>query len=147
MKKIMSKIWMHKSSINQAGIVAEAHIRSIMEVVPVSYDVIRYDLKTQEIAFIGVEDWNNQLEPVLTHSYVVKPDGTTKLRNESLTNPTIYHQKELFVNEDYAGFNIQEAYKRTETWKALGLPSNKIGRYSYWSEQLADAGLECSSRV
>lgn len=147
MKKILEKVWLHKSALKQLSSEHRAYVKKIIRNNPIDFDVVRFDIATNNVTLIKVEDWNNQYEPVLVYSVTIKSDGTVSKRNESKDNPTIYHQKELFVNEDYRGFDVKEAYERTKVWKALKLPSSKIGRYKYWSEELEKAGIRYSKRV
>ena len=65
-------------------------------------------------------------------SYLVRPDGTTKVMLAS-KDPMIYHHKWMFVAPDYDGFDYTAAWERSKEWQGLkGIDKSRIGRKSYW---------------
>jgi len=55
-------------------------------------------------------------------------------KRASRDNPQIFHDKHLFVNEDYPGFDVKQAQKRSKVWNSLKPDKNRIGRLKYWKE-------------
>lgn len=142
MKRISNTYWVHKTALGQFESRIRTYIKEKERLIDKEYDVIKYDAKEKSVSFIKVEDWNKQKEPVLVYSIKIDNDNNLKFRNESKINPTIYHQKELFVNADYKGFSIAEAKERTKQWQKLKLNSKKIGRVKFWKENLIKNGME-----
>lgn len=142
MKKVGNYLYVHKSALNQLGKEIENYVLHKSKLIEVEYDVIKYNKKDKNISFIKVENWDKQKEPVLLYSVKITPDNIIKKRNENKKNPNIYHSKELFVNGDYKGFNIEEAKERTKQWRALKLDSKKIGRLQYWIKNITKHGLK-----
>jgi hypothetical protein len=54
-----------------------------------------------------------------------------------LANPYIYHPKWLFVEEDYAGFEVAASVQRSAACMSLtDVDKSLIGRTSYWNEHV-----------
>lgn len=110
-----------------------------------NYDVIKYDKKEHYITFIESSDWDNSNEPKVGDGWMLKmhQDWTWKFIPKRKKNPQIYHSKELFVSDDYKGFDIEKAKERTKLWKSLpNLDTKRIGNYDFWVEFLNANGME-----
>ena len=92
--------------------------------------------KEKAVSFIWCPKFNKEAEPRLAHSLKVKDGVVGKIREESKTNPSIYHGKHLFVKPDYKGFDVEEAEKRWRSWsdKLTSEEKSKIGRLQYWQQ-------------
>ena len=106
--------------------------------------IFKYDKANHKLSQIECFDFNEEKEPTVDDSYVL--DLSTmevKKVNSSRKNPQIYHSKELFVHEDYKGFDIEEARQRTKEWNAIpNLDKKKIGRRNYWTQLLVENNME-----
>ena len=147
-KKIGNQIWIHKNYITDIMTVNE--YLDYENELPTDYqfNLLRIDLKTNEIAFINSPDFNDSNEPLVGQSIRVskKEDSfsLSKIQNPP-KDPLIYHHKWLFVKDDYKGFDINESKKRSIEWKTkLGIDksiTSRIGRLSFWENWLAENNL------
>lgn len=73
-KKIGNKIWFHKKYIKE--IMSYEKYSNFLSIVPVDFifNIIRWDEKNQEMAFIYSEDFNTSKEPQIGTSIKVKEE-------------------------------------------------------------------------
>lgn len=110
----------------------------------VNYEVIKYDKTNNKLSLIDSPDWIVSYEPKVGDSWVLNLN-TLKWKHipKRRKNPQIYHSKELFVSDDYKGFDIEKAKERTKLWKSLpNLDTKRIGNYDFWVEFLNANGME-----
>lgn len=110
----------------------------------VNYEVIKYDKTNNKLSLIDSPDWIVSYEPKVGDSWVLNLN-TLKWKHimKRKKNPQIYHSKELFVSDDYQGFDIEKAKERTKLWKSLpNLDTKRIGNYDFWVEFLHANGIE-----
>lgn len=139
MKKVGTSIYFHKNYIpKEYKLLVEIAKKLIPK--DFKYTIIKIDKKTYAVTFVECRDFNRVNEPIVGISYRVC-DGKVKLRKPG-KNKQIYHSKELFVEEDYKGFNIEKAKERTKLWNSIkGLDKSKIGYLNYWIEVLYDNNI------
>lgn len=110
--------------------------------ISVEFDIIKVDLTNKSISLIRCIGWDTLPEPkvleINVYSYKKELQHTRHVEYKS--NPPIYRDKWMFVSNNYNGFNIEEAKKRTELLKK-SLPTyneikTKIGRYDEWEQLL-----------
>lgn len=147
MKRIGSKIYLHKSALSQ---IKSDDQRRAIEIakgqIPkgFKYEIISIDSQTHEIAFTESPDWDDVFEPAVGNRWTFimsenwKDVKDKKYGKAPISNPFIYHKRHLFVNPDYKGFDIEADKKRAKEVDALGLPTNKIGRRDYWKQHVLD---------
>jgi len=100
------------------------------------YNLIKYNLKTNNITFIQSPDFDSAPEPTVGLQLLVKTDGTIKLMRPS-SDPWIYHHKWLFVRDDYPGFDVNESKHRSEHWMSLpDVDYKRIGKKSFWEREV-----------
>lgn len=148
-KKIGNQIWLHKDYIEE--VMSKKDYEDFKRNLPENYqfNILRYDAKNNEIAFINSPDFDSSQEPLVGQSLRVKKFENnfeiSKIQ-ESPKNPLIYHHKWLFVKDDYKGFDINESKKRSIEWKEkLGVDrtlTSKIGRLSFWNNWLKENNLK-----
>lgn len=148
-KKIGNQVWLHKDYISD--LMDSTEFEKFKENLPKSYqfNILRYDEKAKEIAFIESPDFDTAHEPLIGNSIRVKKEEegfcVSKIQ-KAPKDPLIYHHKWLFVKEDYKGFDINESKKRSIEWKTkLGINkglTSKIGRLSFWNKWLKENGLK-----
>lgn len=147
-KKMGNDIWFHKDYIND--FMSEKDYAKYLEVVPKNYsfNILRFNTKTQEIAFIDSPDFDQNHEPLVGKVLrIFNEEGqfySSKIK-EPDDNSLIYHHKWLFVKDDYKGFNVEESKKRSIEWKeVLGVDksiSSRIGRVEFWNNWLQENNL------
>jgi len=101
------------------------------------YTVVKYRQSDGAVTFIECPDFDSAPEPTVGRTCLVRPDGTTALR-QALADPYIYHHKWLFVDDDYQGFDIDESRRRSAVWMQIpNIDYSRVGRRSYWQERVA----------
>jgi hypothetical protein len=110
------------------------------------FEVVKYDSKSKKLSLIQSPNWNTANEPTVGDSLVINTDTLKTSIFKKKVHEQIYHQKELFVNENYTGFDVQKAKERTKLWKSkienLKEHTNKIGYRWYWNELLDIYNIE-----
>lgn len=100
------------------------------------YNIVKYVIKTGAITFIHSPDFDTVDEPMVGEQLLVKPDGSTRLMKPS-GDPWIYHHKWLWVKDDYRGFNVEEAKRRSLVWMSLSdIDYARIGKKSFWEKNV-----------
>lgn len=147
-KKMGNQLWFHKNYAIE--ILGEAKFNSFKSIVPkeFEYEVLRWDSKKEELAFIECFDFNISNEPIVGKVLrVLKKEKSFELLKvvNQPKDPLIYHHKWMFVKDDYQYFSVKESKKRSLEWKeVLGKNkslSSKIGRLSFWDNWLEDNKL------
>jgi hypothetical protein len=113
----------------------------------IEYTIIKYD--SGNITLIYSPDWDTANEPIVEVCYRWKSGEWFDENGNFNTNPKIqkngrqiYHNKWQFVGEDYKGFDIEEAKKRTILWNSIpNLNKSKIGNKTYWIELLKENNI------
>lgn len=109
-----------------------------------NYEVLKYNKKKNQLTFIDSPDWNTSNEPEVGDGWLIDLDTWLwKFIPKRSKNPQIYHSKELFVANNYQGFDIEKAKERTKLWKSLpNLDTHRIGNKDFWKEYLKINGVE-----
>lgn len=146
-KKVGTSIYVHKSNLkelldNIKDIDEKERIQDVLQKNKFSFEIIKYDKKNKNISLIECPTWNILQEPIVGDSHLYKLNGEIKLIKG---NKTLYHSKELFVNENYVGFDVEKAKQRTKEWN--NIPNiNKLKKYigniSFWYQLLKENNLE-----
>lgn len=149
MKKVGTSLYVHKSNIEELlnCIQDELEINRILSIINIAkkeylFEIIKYDKKSKNISLIECDTWNSMNEPIVGDSHLYKLNGEIKLIKG---NKTVYHSKELFVNENYVGFDVEKAKQRTLEWNKIPNIKNlksKIGNITYWHNLLKENNLE-----
>lgn len=112
----------------------------------IAFDIIKYD--KGNVTLIASPDWNTANEPIVGTCYRWKLNEWLR---EDWVNPVvtqnykqIYHNKWMFVADNYRGFDIEQAKRRSQLWNSL--PDikevrNKIGYKDFWQNYLAQYGI------
>ena len=146
-KKVGTSIYVHKSNLkelldNIKDIAEKERIQNVLQKNKFSFEIIKYDKKNKNISLIECPTWNILQEPIVGDSHLYKLNNEIKLIKG---NKTVYHSKELFVNEDYKGFDIEKAKQRTKEWNNI-TNINKLKKYigniSFWYQLLKENNLE-----
>jgi hypothetical protein len=149
-KKMGYQLWVHKDYITDIMPAEEYEKFKSYVSKEFNFEVLRWDEKKGELAFIECNDFNTSHEPVLGKiQRILKYEGDEILDCLTIQNPPkdplIYHHKWVFVKDDYKGFDVEESKKRSIEWKEkLGVDrttSSKIGRLSFWNNWLLENNL------
>lgn len=146
-KKVYLRYYVHKSNLQELfSLLPYLDVERIKRVLVTpeikNFDwcIFRYDIKTKEISVIKSSNWDSANEPDIEESIKVTFDDKitfVKARGQ------IYHSKELFVADNYTGFDIEKAKVRTKLWNAIpNLNKNKIGWKKYWINLLTENNIE-----
>lgn len=139
-KIVGTSIYIHKDYISDLPEEAQKLVYETMDKVPFDFNLIRVDVKQNEVSYMYSSDFDIAKEPRISKSIKFKngmPGREVIYNNE--TAP-IYHGKHLFVRESYPGFDYAEAEKRYSQWisqeivKELGYNTNLIGNPKVWEK-------------
>lgn len=159
MKKVGTCLYVHKS--NRYELFADKHIsEEDYEHIKIivngmdgffDYEVIKYDYSKRKLSLIKSKDWNTSNEPVVGNSMIYDisignglSDTPSKYVKGRINNPQIYHNKWMFVSDNYDGFDIDEAKRRTKEWNMIPDIDKKkkfIGNKNYWEQLLKENNL------
>ena len=146
-KRIYHRCYVHKSNLQELfsllsylDIERIKRIFSIPEIKNFDWCIIRYNIKTKEISVSKSSNWDTANEPDIEESIKVGLDNKvifTKAKGQ------IYHSKELFVADDYTGFDIEKAKSRTMLWNTIpNIDKSRIGWKKYWINLLTENNIE-----
>lgn len=146
MKKVINCYYVHKSNIKELlnKFPQNMELKNYLESVDLlDYEVIKYDSKTNKVSLIASPDWEDAYEPIVGDSLVHDlNDGSDKFIKGRTKNFQIYHNKWMFVADDYDGFDIDEAKERTAAWSSIpNLDKKRIGNQDFWFEVLKENNL------
>lgn len=107
--------------------------------------VLKFNRQNTTISLISSPDWDVRQEPTAGDYIIVKFDkyGTVSHKYVKGRNQ-IYHNKWMFVQPDYKGFNITAAKLRTVQWNKIpGIQDLKyqIGYRKFWNMILKQHNL------
>lgn len=152
MKKVVNCWYVHKSNISEIlEKLTDPELSDVIQAIKeinlnqFKYEVIKYDKAKHRISFIDSPDWITANEPKVCDAWMLdmKYKWTWKFVPARKKNPQIYHSKELFVSDDYKGFDIERAKERTRLWKSIpNLDTKRIGNKDFWLKFLAENGME-----
>ena len=147
-KKMGNQLWFHKEYAKEI-IGKELYSEFISQFKNAfEFEVIRWEEKKNEIAFIESVDFLNSKEPLVGRVQRIQKENNEfifgKLMNQQ-KDPLIYHHKWLFVKDDFVGFSVEQSKKRSIEWKSVaGVDrqlSSKIGRLSFWDNWINENKL------
>lgn len=151
MKEVGNTIYVHKSNIHELldkipddnykiEIIRLYEFRKQPGSLP--YEVIKYDTKQHKLSFIESPDWDTSSEPTVGDCVCWNFDKQSQTFRCGGTQ--IYHSKELFISDDYKGFDIQKAKERTKLWQSLVTKEEKklIGNKNYWKQFCEKHGID-----
>ena len=121
----------------QEEIVAEQPLKQAKQRAQgMDYTVVKYNIKTGNITFVQVPDFDTAPEPTVRDQLLVRPDGTTRYMKQQ-ADPWIYHHKWLFVKDDYMGFDVEKSKQRSLRWLQLtDIDFTRIGKKSFWERTI-----------
>lgn len=112
-KKIDEDVFIHKNYFSH--IPEDVYLDAYNSLPPdFDFNVIKYNLDNQSITFIQSEDFNDSEEPLIGLSYTVTRNDNTNF--SSTIDPGVLHHKWMMVEDDYSGFDTEEAKERSDLW-------------------------------
>lgn len=156
MKKVMNTYYVHKSNrweLFKLPFFTEQAKRIVNGLDGfLDYQIIKYDWFNHKLSLIKSPDWDTANEPIVGNTYVFDlsqgndlSDTPKKIIKGRTNNPQIYHNKWMFVADDYNGFDIEKAKERTKLWNSIPNISEhkcRIGNQNYWFELLDSNRIE-----
>jgi hypothetical protein len=152
MKKVGYCKYVHKSNLAELlNSVSDLEREPIKELISQhstywNFEVVKYDSKTKNLSLIQSLNWNTANEPTVGDSLIINIVTLKISISKMKTREQIYHQKELFVSENYSGFDVQKAKARTQLWKSkiqnLSQHKTRMGYRWYWNELLDMYNIE-----
>ena len=146
MKKVGTALYVHKSALDQLKFrisnsdeIRLANILYWANKYGLQYEIIKID--RQKVSLIDSHNWNTAFEPDVGISYCFDMNTPTEYK---VIKPSgkIYHCKELFVNPNYTGFDVNVAAERTKLWNSIpNLDKRRIGNKTYWVTLLESYGI------
>ena len=150
-KQVRNCLYAHKSNIEELSEKLDVKEQGflmdfIYNFMSEDFDVIKFDKENKHISIIKCIEWDKVFEPKILnvdiYTYDLKHIKHIKYNN----NNPIYHNKWMFVSNDYSGFDINESKERTKmleiTIPCYSTIKNKIGRINFWSELLKQYNIE-----
>ena len=102
-KRVGSKVYIHRDYVDQLPTEAHAVILNaalIADEEIYGYDCIRYDKKTEAVAFQFSPDFDTADEPIVGKSVLVKRSGAITITPQK-KDAQIWHHKWMWVADDY----------------------------------------------
>lgn len=140
-KDIGGEIYLHRQYEHLVpDQVALAEAKRVLEV---SFPGVKYNaLKFSKdgFTFFTSPDFDTVDEPeagywVRIHGGLCK-SGTTR---------SIWHHKWLWVDDDYAGFDVEASFRRSQAWLSIpDIDFSRIGNRAFWNEKVVPFLLENS---
>lgn len=149
MKKVVYCYYVHKTNMDELPIdnFEDSDLLSwaisYMYYHNLDWDVCKYDSQRHTFSLIMCPTWDVRYEPIIGDSYLFRDRSAAP--RITIGNKTVYHQKHLFVNDAYDGFDIMESKKRTELLESIPWyqeNKSRIGSLRIWEEFLKIQGLE-----
>lgn len=110
-----------------------------------AHHVLKFDKVATSISIISSPDWDIRNEPTAGDGIYAKQDAYGDIVCHVVKGKgQIYHNKWMFVQPDYDGFNINAAKFRTVQWNKIPnikAVKGKIGYRKFWNELLKENGL------
>jgi hypothetical protein len=130
-KKVGSCLYAHR--LNLGGLPASGLAAAQARIGDFDYDYVRHDTGSGSLTFVKCEGWDSLPEPVCRDGLRVGADGSVRPVPFSARNSQIIHGKHLFVRADYAGFDVDEAKRRWDSYQGRPwLDKARMGRLGWW---------------
>ena len=145
-KKVGYAVYAHRSNIAEffKNIPSDAwpFVTEVLNVKFCDYDIVKYDKSSGNVSLIRCSTWDYLNEPIVEDSFCFTPTFSYKVIKGGTK---VYHNKWMFVSDDYKGFDIEEAKERTKLWNSI--PNikeykSKIGNIDFWYKLLKENNIE-----
>jgi hypothetical protein len=94
------------------------------------YNALKVDKNGSKITFFNSPDFDTSHEPVAGPYVVVDGKATRTGKTDA-----IWHHKWLWVKDDYKGFDVDAAHKRSVAWlKIPNIDFTRIGNKAFWEQ-------------
>lgn len=144
-KRIRNHLWVHVNYLAHVSKALKSH--PLWAALPGDAQpvIARINLKNwNDLTLIECPEFDRAHEPEVGRAFTLKLDQQLSITKPT-RNPLIYHHKWLFVDDQYAGFNVVASKKRSLSWRRLAGTnahlSARIGRQDYWHQWLESVGL------
>jgi hypothetical protein len=135
MKRVGRCLYAHR--LATGGLPAPELARAKEKIGDFEYDYVRHDAGSGSFTFVKCEGWDELPEPVCRNGLKVGADGSVRPVPFSTSNPQIIHGKHIFVGADYAGFDVEEAKRRWDSYQGRPwLDKARMGRLEWWRKHV-----------
>lgn len=149
-KKVGYSYYVHKSNLVELLDLCSFEDREyIMRIIDsakmfllLDFDIVKFDSHTRNVSLIQCSTWDTLNEPIVGDSYCFHPDFSFKVIRGGTK---VYHNKWQFVADNYDGFDVEKAKKRTKVWNSIPNIKNyksKIGNKDFWYALLGEHNLD-----
>lgn len=139
-KRVGNKIYVHSKfalRVIRVDILMQARLRLAEFDSKHTYNIIRYNEKTNEVCFLQAADFDYADEPLVGHWCAVQPNGDCT----GYFSPAVYHHKWTMVAPEYTGFDVSESMSRSE-FLLKHIPETLIGgSRAAWEKQQEKWGV------
>jgi hypothetical protein len=150
----MGSVYVHRDYINDSVMSVQqkalAHQALALAPSDTNWNLVSVKNDGSAVTVQESPDFDTSDEPALQKSITYVPDTNGSLTIKRVEkggydNPKILHGKNLWVGDDYTGFDTVEAEKRYSAWKSVDLVRKngftivQIGRRNDWNKLLATA--------
>ena len=150
MKKVSKNYYVHRSDFTSLLPLMDSYEKMSLLSWGISYlytygfawDVCKYNFHSETFTFIHCPTWDTLYEPIVGEQYLFKEYGESPILKEG--GKQVYHQKHLFVADDYEGFDIQISEERTALLEIIPWyreNKSKIGNRIVWEDFLSAYNL------
>jgi hypothetical protein len=136
-KRIGGFLYFHKEYMDEVDPIIVKIVKKYQKRLGLDFNIVKYS--PVAISFINSPDFDTADEPVVLESwrYNVVIDKWTKYTfYGNKPNRPIYHNKWLFVKDDYTGFDVELAKRRSnflDVYMYINkINKSKIGYQKYW---------------
>ena len=153
MLKIIGKnFYVHKTNISELiTMLSLDDVNKLMDICSsnydIVYDVLKIDTLNRTVSFITCQGWDEYPEPWIKGTTIFSYDDplTPKRILKYSNNYPIYHNKWMFVSDNYTGFDIQKSKDRTKLIESIiqtyMRDRRKIGYFNCWKKLLEDNNI------
>lgn len=147
LKKVREKLYLHRSAIQELDNNLQSKLEEASILIPDDFEwnILRFDLKSDQISFLKYNNFELDPHPNLVDSITIAV-LTRKVKHwhASLKNPPILHRKETFLTNNDP--NFYRFHNLTLQEEAAGLLNpeilHRIGFKKYWEELLESKNLQ-----
>lgn len=148
MKKVGYSYYVHISAIKQLTSSLDTtdidFLQQVLQIgnkLGINYVIVKFNKQNQTVSLIECATWDSLNEPIVGDSYCFNRSLSYKMIKGGTK---VYHNKWQFVDDNYKGFDINYAKRRTKEWntiKEIKSYKSKIGNKEFWYQLLKENNL------
>jgi hypothetical protein len=125
-------VYVHRDYVSKLPLELKVRVRMARELAEgFEYNCLKISTDSNVVVFMHSQDFDTAAEPVAGKWCRVDMDDLTVKHGDT---GNIWHHKWLWVMDDYAGFDVDAAFLRSQVWLALDdVEMARIGNPKYWA--------------